>query len=62
VIAGGRVFAPLRDGDYVVHDMRVADDRLGIEWPTRVEFFADGLRLQAFPNEAAEEYRSAEAS
>jgi hypothetical protein len=32
--------------------MRVADDRLGLEWPNRVDFSADGLRFRAFPEEA----------
>lgn len=56
VIAKGRVFGPLRDGDYFVRNMRVAEDRLGLEWPNRVDFSADGLRFRAFPEEAAEEY------
>ena len=59
VIAKGPVFEPLRDGDYFVRNMRVAEDRLGLEWPNRVDFSADGLRFRAFPDEAAEEYGSA---
>jgi hypothetical protein len=56
VIAKGRVFIALRDGEYFVRNMRVADDRLGLEWPNRVDFSADGLRFRAFPDEAVEEY------
>ena len=52
VIAKGSVFAPLRDPDYFVGQMRVAADRLGIEWPNRVDLSADGLRFRAFPEEA----------
>jgi hypothetical protein len=50
------VFLPLQDGDYFVQNMRVAEDRLGLEWPNRVDFSADGLRFRAFPEEAAEEF------
>ncbi len=49
VVAKGRVFAPLQDGDYFVRNMHVAEDRLGLEWPNRVDFSADGLRFRAFP-------------
>jgi hypothetical protein len=31
--------------------MRIATDRLGLEWPDRVDFSADGLRFRAFPDE-----------
>jgi hypothetical protein len=56
VIAEGKVFAPLRDKAYFVGHMRVADDRLGLEWPNRIDFSADGLRFMAFPKEADEEF------
>jgi hypothetical protein len=48
VIAKGNVFAPVQDGHYFAANMRVADDRLGIEWPNRVDFSADGLRSGRF--------------
>ena len=51
----------MQDPDYFTRRMRVADDRLGIEWPNRVDFSADGLRFMAFPDEAEEEFRSAPA-
>ena len=54
VIAKGKVFAPMHDPAYFTQNMRVAEDRLGIEWPNRVDFSADGLRFRAFPDEADE--------
>jgi hypothetical protein len=56
VIAKGNVFAPLSDETYFVDQMRVATDRLGLEWPDRVDFSADGLRFRAFPEEAEIEF------
>ena len=56
VLATGPVFAALKDGGYFVARMRVADDRLGLEWPNGVDFSADGLRFRAFPDEAAQEF------
>jgi hypothetical protein len=56
VVAKGKVFAAMQDPGYFVERMRVADDRLGLEWPNRVDFSADGLRFIAFPGEAAEEF------
>jgi hypothetical protein len=53
VLAKGKVFAPLKDPTYFMRNMRIADDRLGLEWPNRVDFSADGLRFRAFPEEAA---------
>jgi len=60
VIAKGPVFAPLRDAGFFVGRMQVAADRLGLEWPNRVDFSADGLRFRAFPEEAAAEFEAAE--
>jgi len=54
VVAKGKVFAALQDPAYFTTKMRIADDRLGIEWPNRVDFSADGLRFRAFPQEADE--------
>jgi hypothetical protein len=55
VIAKGNVFTPLKDPRYFVDEMRIAPDRLGLEWPNRVDFSADGLRFRAFPAEAEAE-------
>ena len=62
VIATGEVFVPLREPTYFVERMRVASDRLGLEWPDRVDFSADGLRFRAFPKEAAGEFGIAPAA
>ena len=61
VIAKGNVFAPMQDGTYFTAKMRIAPDRLGLEWPNRVDFSADGLRFRAFPEEAEAEFRVSEA-
>ncbi len=56
VIAKGTVFVLLREPAYFVATMRVAADRLGLEWPNGVDFSADGLRFRAFPEEAEAEF------
>jgi hypothetical protein len=60
VIAKGNVFAPMADAAYFVANMRVAADRLGLEWPNRVDFSADGLRFRAFPEEAEAEFSASQ--
>jgi hypothetical protein len=60
VIAKGNVFAPMADAAYFVEKMRIATDRLGLEWPNRVDFSADGLRFRAFPEEAEAEFSASE--
>jgi hypothetical protein len=62
IVAKGKVFAAMQDPGYFVKHMRVADDRLGLEWPDRVDFSADGLRFMAFPDEAADEFGESPAS
>jgi len=59
VIAKGNVFASMQDAAYFVGKMRIAADRLGLEWPNRVDFSADGLRFRAFPEEADAEFKAA---
>ena len=61
VIAKGPVFASMQDFAYFARDMRIATDRLGLEWPNRVDFSADGLRFRAFPDEAGAEFSLPEA-
>jgi hypothetical protein len=56
VIAKANVFAPVEDTAYFVDKMRIAPDRLGLEWPNRVDFSADGSRFRTFPEEAAAEF------
>jgi hypothetical protein len=56
IVAKGKVFAALQDPGFFVERMRVAEDRLGLEWPDGVDFSADGLRFTAFPGERDEEF------
>jgi hypothetical protein len=56
VVAKGKVFTAMQDPAFFVEHMRIADDRLGLEWPNRVDFSADGLRFMAFPEEAEKEF------
>jgi hypothetical protein len=62
VIATGPVFAAMRDGAWFAANMRVAPDRLGLEWPNDVDFSADGLRLRAFPEAAEAEFAASSQS
>jgi hypothetical protein len=62
VVGKGKVFAAMQNPNFFVERMRVADDRLGLEWPDRVDFSADGLRFMAFPEEAEEFGGSADES
>jgi hypothetical protein len=50
-IATGPVFASLRDTAFFVRHMSLPEDRLGLAWPGRIDFSADGLRSRAFPGE-----------
>lgn len=59
VVAKGNVFAPMQDAVYFVAHMQVAADKLGLEWPNRVDLSADGLRFRAFPDEATAEFHAA---
>jgi hypothetical protein len=56
VVAKGKVFTAMKDPVFFVEQMHIADDRLGLEWPNRVDFSADGLRFMAFPEEADAEF------
>jgi hypothetical protein len=56
VIETGPVFAAMRDGAWFAANMRVAPDRLGLEWPNNIDFSADGLRFRAFPEAAEAEF------
>ncbi len=59
VVARGTVFPPLQDPAYFREQMRIAPDRLGLEWPNRVDLSADGLRFRAFPEQADAELAAA---
>ena len=58
LVAKGNLFAPMQDPKFFVTNMRLAADRLGIEWPGGVDLSADGLRFRAFPDEAKAEFES----
>jgi hypothetical protein len=47
LVASGSAFARLRETAYFVANMKVATDRLGIEWPGGIDFSADGLSARA---------------
>ena len=51
----------MQDPAYFAERMRIAADRLGLEWPHRVDFSADGLRFRAFPEDAEAEFGASEA-
>src|ERR1700674_3762371 len=50
-IAKGGVFAALGDPDFFVRGMRILRGGIGLTWPNEIDFSADGLRHDAFPNE-----------
>ncbi len=50
VIDRGGWFTPLRDGDYFVATMVVLPAGAGLTWPEEIDYSADGLRREAFPN------------
>jgi len=45
----GGAFAALKDPDYFVSEMRLLPHGIGLAWPNEVDFSADGLRQNAFP-------------
>jgi len=55
-VAKGGVFAALRDPEFFVREMRVLRGGVGLTWPKEVDFSADGLRHDAFPNEESGEF------
>ncbi len=61
-LAKGGVFAALEDPDYFVREMRILRGGIGLTWPNEVDFSADGLRRDAFPEEQSGEYDEAGAT
>ena len=55
-IARGGLFAALDDRAWFVNEMRVLRGGIGLAWPNEVDFSADGLRHDAFPNEETGEF------
>jgi len=50
------LFAVLADPAYFVREMRVLRGGIGLTWPNEVDFSADGLRHDAFPQEETGEF------
>jgi hypothetical protein len=55
-LARGELFAALKDLEYFVSEMRILRGGVGLTWPNEVDFSADGLRHDAFPEERFGEY------
>jgi hypothetical protein len=55
-IAQGGVFAALEDPEFFMREMRILRGGIGLTWPPEVDFSADGLRQDAFPNEQLSEF------
>lgn len=50
-IARGGLFSALSDPDWFVGEMLVLPGGIGLTWPDELDFSADGLRREAFPQE-----------
>jgi hypothetical protein len=50
-IARGELFAALQEPNYFVREMSFLRGGIGLTWPNEVDFSADGLRYDAFPDE-----------
>lgn len=55
-ITKGSLFSALADPDYFVREMRILRGGIGIAWPNEVDFSADGLWQDAFPQEETGEF------
>ena len=55
-IARGALFAALAEPGYFVREMRILRGGIGLAWPNELDFSADGLRCDAFPDEPANEF------
>jgi hypothetical protein len=50
-IQRGELFAALEEPAYFVREMSILRGGIGLTWPNEVDFSADGLRHDAFPDE-----------
>jgi hypothetical protein len=57
IIDRGGWFTPLRDGDYFVANMTILSGGIGLTWPEEMDYSADGLRWDAFPDGAPADQR-----
>ncbi len=55
-IERGELFAALQEPAYFVREMSILRGGMGLTWPNEVDFSADGLRHDAFPDEQIGEY------
>ena len=55
-ISRGELFAALGEPEYFIREMRILRGGIGLTWPDEVDFSADGLRHDAFPDERTGEY------
>jgi hypothetical protein len=55
-IERGELFAALQGPTYFVREMNILRGGMGLTWPNEVDFSADGLRHDAFPDEQIGEY------
>ena len=53
------LFAALLDPAYFVREMSIMRDGIGLTWPNELDFSADGLRRDAFPDEPHGEFDEA---
>ena len=51
----GALFSALRDPVWFVREMRILHGGIGLTWPNELDFSADGLRRDAFPDEVTGE-------
>jgi hypothetical protein len=50
IIDRGGWFTPLRDPDWFTSTMILLPGGIGLTWPEEIDYSADGLRREAFPN------------
>ena len=55
-IERGELFGALKEPSYFVNKMTILPGGIGLAWPNEVDFSADGLRHDAFPDEQVGEY------
>jgi hypothetical protein len=55
-IERGELFAALQEPGYFVREMSILRGGIGLTWPNEVDFSADGLRYDAFPDEQTGEH------
>jgi hypothetical protein len=54
-IERGELFDALKEPAYFVREMTILRNGIGLAWPNELDFSADGLRHDAFPDTAPDE-------